>query len=286
MSPLVYSHHPVFAAVGDAISFNIVYDQRLMGWNSRPLMEAPPVNQEYFEWVDLVDALRTSGERFVMLELGAGYGRWGLRAAHMAKRLSKRDVEIRFVEAEPQHARWAREAIEANGLKDYKMKVIEAAVAYHGRSTRFPFSYQDLSASNWYGQAIGWDDSAPQTGETYFGKPVFQKPGGYALIEVETITLEQLTNDLDRIDLIDMDIQGAEKDIIQNSIDTLNRKVRRVHIGTHSADIEDVIRRAFLKAGWWGIWDFSYNNQYVTAYGPVKFNDGVQSWINPQLERR
>jgi len=284
MTSLVYPHHPVFAAVGDAISFEIAFDDRFMGWNSHPLVGAPTVDEEYFEWVDLVDALRTCGECFVMLELGAGYGRWGLRAGHIAKRLGKSEVEVRFVEAEPQHAQWAREAIESNGFFDYKMSVIEAAVAYHGRPTRFPVTFEDLNASNWYGQAVGWDESAPLTTTVYFGKPVYQPPGGYALIDVETMTLEQLTADLDRIDFIDMDVQGAEKDIIQNSIETMSRKVRRVHIGTHSTDIEDVIRRVFIKAGWRGIWDFSCQQEYITPYGPVKFGDGVQSWINPHLE--
>src|SRR4051812_18554750 len=100
--------------MGDALDFTVALDKRFMGWASGLYNGAPPVDEEYFEWADLLEALRTSDNRFVMLELGAGYGRWSLRAGLVAQRLGKTDVHIRMVEAEPQHAQWAREAIVAN----------------------------------------------------------------------------------------------------------------------------------------------------------------------------
>ena len=47
------------------------------------------------------------------------------------------------------------------------------------------------------------------------------------------------------IDLIDMDIQGAELSVVQDSLATLNAKVYRLIIGTHSAEIHTQIRAIF-----------------------------------------
>ena len=45
-------------------------------------LRLPKVNGlEYFEWLDLLHAVQDARDRFVMVELGAGYGRWAVRAA-------------------------------------------------------------------------------------------------------------------------------------------------------------------------------------------------------------
>ena len=51
-----------------------------------------------------------SSRSFVMVELGAGFGKWGLEAIHMGKRLGVR-VRAILVEAEPKHLDYMREAI-------------------------------------------------------------------------------------------------------------------------------------------------------------------------------
>ena len=40
----------------------------------------PEFSEEYFEWIDFLAAVKTARDRFVMMELGAGYGRWLMRA--------------------------------------------------------------------------------------------------------------------------------------------------------------------------------------------------------------
>src|ERR1700674_238080 len=41
----------------------------------------PIFDEEYFEWIDLLQAVNGAEERFTMLELGAGWGRWIANAA-------------------------------------------------------------------------------------------------------------------------------------------------------------------------------------------------------------
>lgn len=47
---------------------------------------------------------------FVMVELGAGFGRWGLEAVHMGRRLQQRVRSI-MVEADPTHLAWIKDAV-------------------------------------------------------------------------------------------------------------------------------------------------------------------------------
>ena len=41
----------------------------------------PSFNEEYFEWVDVLEAVVARAGMFTMLELGAGWGRWLANAA-------------------------------------------------------------------------------------------------------------------------------------------------------------------------------------------------------------
>ena len=112
---------------------------------------------------------------------------------------------------------------------------------------------------------------------------------GYGCIEGVTVQivpatrLDDIIGSVDRVDLIDMDIQGAEADIIEASFPTLRAKVRRLHIGTHSTEVENRIRSILGANGWRCRWDFSCNSTVRTPYGKMRFQDGVQAWSNPKL---
>jgi FkbM family methyltransferase len=217
-----------------------------------------------------------------MLELGAGYGRWGVRGALAAKQCGICDIDVRFVEAEPQHAAWLADAIALNQLQDIKTTVIEAAVSYAAEPVPFAVTYEGLDARSWYGQAI-WVAANQRTARTYFGRPVYRTVGDVDQIMVEPVTFESIIADVERVDHVDMDLQGAERELIPAAIATFSEKVARVHIGTHGAEIEDLVRRTFLEAGWTPGWDFAGLRCQDTPYGPIEFEDGVQTWRNPRL---
>jgi hypothetical protein len=245
----------------------------------------PFSGDEEFEWIDLLEAVCAAEGSFTMLELGAGYGRWGIRGALAAKRLGISHIDIRFVEGDPQHAAWIYEGITLNRLGDVRTTVIEAALCYAGTQVPFTIDLQvsGLNSKNWYGQAIGGVSLEHQTNEIYFGRKIYREAGQYGHIFIDSITLEELIEDIDYVDYIDADLQGAEHDLICRSLDTLSRKVRFVHIGTHSLSIERDLREAFANAGWVPRWDFTLQARQDTPYGQVHFGDGVQSWMNPRL---
>lgn len=250
-------------------------------WQAASTPAMPSLNEEYFEWIDLLEAVDTARGRFTMLELGAGFGRWSIRGA-LAARQRGLAVDIRLIEAEPQHAAWACEALALNELT-HAAQVVEGAVSYSGTPVQFIIQSGDYDARSWYGQcAIASPMPDEPTEQSYFGYPVRKHPWGH-VIYVPPLTFESLVADFDRIDIVDMDIQAAEQELIENALPTFSAKVRMVHIGTHTAEIEASIRAAFTGAGWRNRWDFGCMRNNETPYGPVEFNDGVQGWVNPRF---
>lgn len=134
----------------------------------------------------------------------------------------------------------------------------------------------------WYGQAVVSESLTP-TDEVYFGRPVFRSPSRYGYIEVSSRTLEQAIGHLPRIDIIDMDLQGAELALLRNSMNILDQRVKRVHLGTHSEEIEATARELFTAHGWTNVWDFGPAKDNDTPWGRCRFVDGVSSWINPRV---
>ena len=107
------------------------------------------------------------------------------------------------------------------------------------------------------------------------------------------------------IDMVDIDIQGAEYALVDREVVALlTHHVLKIHIGTHRYDVDDKrIIKLFVEFGW--TVNFHYpkdmgtpykykvhrngkSDKYkvfyhsVTPFGPVHFGDGVISLRNPQ----
>jgi FkbM family methyltransferase len=242
----------------------------------------PDVDEEYFEWIDIVESVLGAKGRYVLAELGAGYGRWAARAACLARGRALQ-FHVIAVEAEPLHFQWLQETLRDNGVEPGEKTEINAAVA-SGRGTAQFYVEADggLNASSWYGQCIAFADTVGVEG-TYAGRAVTKHASGCKSICVETVTLPDILLPFPLVDLIDMDVQGEELAVVSSSLTTLNAKVRRLHIGTHSAEIEAGIRAVMAAEGWQCIGDYPGHAKYKTLWGEIAFSDGVQSWVNPRL---
>lgn len=240
----------------------------------------PPLDEEYFEWVDLLHAVRSAEGTFCMVELGAGWGRWMVNGAFAAKSLGL-DFRVVGVEAEPTHFKWLKQHLKDNGIPASKRSLYQAAVATEAGTVPFHVG----EPIEWYGQAIADVEPVPVDGirervRTRFSRQSDQER---RIAVVKAITLEEVLAPLSRVDLVDADIQGAEADVVEGSRQILDEKVKRVHLGTHSAEIEDRLRKTFDALGWEKVHDYRCLSTNETPWGPVEFGDGVQSWINPRL---
>jgi FkbM family methyltransferase len=221
----------------------------------------PPADPELFEWVDVLEAVTHAAGRFTMLELGAGYGRWIVNAASALRLYSGLPHQLIAVEAEPTHFRWLELHCRDN---EVDATLVNAAVAARSGAVDFAVG----SPASWYGQAIAdgtWDPEGVET--------------------VEAVTLSDLLGRVtDRVDLIHCDIQGAEAEVFEEAAPAVDASVRRVHIGTHRPETERRLRDLFGALGWTKQNDYSVGSSSQTPWGPMTFQDGVQTWLNRRLE--
>ena len=218
----------------------------------------PVFDEEYFELIDILEAVVAAENQFTMLELGAGYGRWTANAAAALRILGKPQYSFIAVEAEPTHFQWMSQHLADNSVDHNNLRLVQAAVA--GVDGKVGFHLEDaqyVGPARWYGQHIGGPHS------------------------VDAVSLNTLLQPLSSVDLIDIDVQGAELQVLQAAAQELDEKVKRVHIGTHGADIEAGLHSLFSRLGWTCLRCFPCGGSAETEWGAFIFQDGVQSWLNP-----
>lgn len=251
-----------------------------------PQTAYPPVDEEYPEWVDLLEAVVQARERFVMVELGAGFGRWLVRAAQALRQIDGRVCQLIAVEAEPRHFGWIAQHFRDNDIDPAAHTLINAAVSDRGGEAMLYIETggENSDAAEWYGQSLVKDrDSVRSEDGEYDGKAAARHRSGWRSVRVPAVTLAQILAPLETVDLMDVDVQGEELRVITPAIDELTQKVKRVHIGTHSRAIEKGLRKLFEAAGWHCRWEFRFGATERTPCGKIHFTDGVQTWVNPRL---
>jgi FkbM family methyltransferase len=230
-------------------------------------MVGPPLPHETYEWMALLDAVSEASTRFTMLELGAGFGRWTVRAAAAVRR-HRPELSYRLVavEAEPTHVEWLRLHLADNEIGSHDgsgCRVVHAAVS----GSRGEEDFYVGDPAEWYGQALVRRENV----------------GAKAPIRpVETVTLTDLLEPLDFVDLIDVDIQGAELEVLREATDSLAR-VRRVYVETHSDEIDEGLPGVFAAApgSWSLIASAELGGRRTTRLGEAEFDaGGAQLWSN------
>jgi FkbM family methyltransferase len=233
-----------------------------------PLDWRRPDPQELTEWEALFDAIEQATGRLTMVELGAGFGRWTVHAAFAIRRFRpKLKYRLVALEAEPTHYRWLKQHTRDNGIRRWSRagscKLIQAAVS--GQAGREHFYFGE--AGSWYGQALVRPDN---------------EGADAAVTEVRSVTLSSLLRPLGRVDLIDIDIQGAELEVLTEAAPALGR-VRRIHVETHSSEIDEKLPPVLAGAA--GDWHrelaVPLGGRRVTPLGEADFSGGgVQVWRN------
>ena len=137
--------------------------------------------------------------------------------------------------------------------------------------------------TEWYGQSIIKDHERPGLPDSR-GAQFVEHQSGWRSIRVRALPFSAVLADLDRVDLVDMDVQGEEYNVVAAAIRDITAKVRRLHIGTHGHDIEGELRRLLLAFKWKCVTDYPCSTVSSTPWGSISFDDGVQSWINPELQ--
>jgi FkbM family methyltransferase len=219
----------------------------------------PPFDSLYLELIAVLEAVMAAEEHFTMLELGAGYGYWTAIAAAALKQTKNLPYTFVPVEADPRHFQWMTEHFRDNGIDAQSVHAMQAAVtATDGK--------------------VGFHVGGKTTGMDCLDQAI----GGSHM--VDAVSLASLLRPLGTVDLIHVDVQGAELDVLRAGEWELDEKVKRVCVGTHSRQIEEGLRSLFRSLGWKPMRDIPCFSSTETEWGVMSFNDGVQSWLNPSWE--
>ncbi len=236
-------------------------------------------SEDYFEWVDLLTAIDRADTQFKMIEIGAGYGRWLANAAAAVKRHKTKRLRAKLIGLESDQARFAMmmRNCENNGILPSDVELIRAACTPDG-NTAFMHVGEAYGNNAWYEANVAAQFAAKKVDrlqiEDRFGRR----------FTVDTMPAIRLASLLQEpVDFIDMDIQGAELDVIAPCMEVLDASVKIIHIGTHSLAIDSRIAQLFHLHGWRPRRMFSCGAVNQTPYGAFQFIDGIQSWENPRF---
>ena len=213
-----------------------------------------------------------------MFELGAGWGEWCLALAgvidYKLVPITPASYACLAVEGEPTHCQWAREHFEAQNIN---ATVVQGAISDKNGKCWFDISPKPDS---WYGQSI--------TFNTKFHRfPILKTLWGLSeLVRKRTARIPMYTIDylmeaykFDHIDLIDMDVQGAEYKVMLGATESIrNGLIDYLLVGTHSRDLNEALRQ-LLTPKFDSIIDIYPNSVgVVDGFAPVKCQDGIQLW--------
>jgi hypothetical protein len=99
------------------------------------------------------------------------------------------------------------------------------------------------------------------------------------------VSIATLLDELDHVDVLHCDIQGAEADAIRAGIDVLTARVCRIIVATHRRAIEAELHHLLFDRGWHLEADQACRMIDV-GDRLVLIQDGVQVWRNDRLAQR
>ena len=88
----------------------------------------PSEDDNLLDWLILLEAVMAAKDKFTMVALGAGWGRWLVAGAKAAEQKSK-PYSLIGVEAEPSHYKWMVQHFEDNKINPAEHELLQAAAA-------------------------------------------------------------------------------------------------------------------------------------------------------------
>jgi FkbM family methyltransferase len=202
------------------------------------------------------------------------------------------------VEACKQHYEFMITHFQDNGLDPLRHRLIHGVVGITDGEARFPVL---ADPAGYYGEraifgAKPWTASAGCDNRERsifrrFAQSGWQKVrqgfrivsrGSNRTAQVQCLSLSTLLGPLSKVDLLHVDIQGDEYDVLASARRLLQKKVKRLVIGTHGRDIEQKLfyelaaRSMVLESE--EACHFSQDGSWMKLQ-----RDGCQVWRNPAL---
>jgi FkbM family methyltransferase len=228
---------------------------------------------EAVEWIGLLKAVRSAGDQYVAMELGAGFGPWVIAGAVAARRRGITDIRLCAVEGDPHHFQFLRQHFLDNGFDPDQHALLEAAVGVSAGEAHWPISEASSAAEEWGSRPL-------ETDRDYRGLQ-FQNTQRIEVVSMRDVVMREPS-----WDLIHIDVQGDEVEICRSCMDELTSRVRRVIVATHSRKLDGDLLELMFRAGWHlehekpAKFAFMPNHTTLEAMTTI---DGTQIWRNPRI---
>jgi FkbM family methyltransferase len=233
------------------------------------------------EWVASLRSIDFAKDRFIGVELGAGWAPWLVNCSLAARRKGISDVRCIGVEADAGHFSFIDRHFAANGFDDSSYRAIHAIVGPKSGVAVFPVP-EDPSA-DWGIQPVFCSND--NEANAIIGRSDFEDYRGFKFTQFEKhriLSLYEIMDGLSKVDLLHIDIQGHEFQVVEASLPLLADRVCYMVIGTHSRSIEGDLIRALADSGWVlevekpCTFDLGHPHHAVMV-------DGTQGWRNSRL---
>jgi Methyltransferase FkbM domain len=195
------------------------------------------------EYIAVADSVKRAGSRYCIAELGAAWGPWIGLGGVMASNRGVKAIELIGIEALPARFELLRRHLAVNSLRPEEGDettlgaVTCRLMAGAATATRTEVWFPDVPVTD-LGSAISGADS----GRDYRGRRVRN-------LRVQGYPLAEILRDA-RVDLLHVDVQGAELELVRANLDLLARQVSAMMIATHSRVIEGELIALLYENGW------------------------------------
>lgn len=256
----------------------------------------------WFEVMDWILSAQAAREQFVMVTLGALYGYQAVGACRALQLLNPLPYKLVAIEPIPENVEWVRRHMRDNGIDPDAQWIVQAAINATNEPVFFPVGSPGLGAQNLI--AANEDAARSQYLDELVATGLAEKalenllldnttglrrdiiagrdtPGEIKL--VSTVTLDDILGPLERVDLLEADIQQSEIIVFPPFRELLKRKVSRIHLGTHGQEVHDALHKMFAEDGWEIVFSFGPDTLHRTEIGSFVTNDGVLTVHNPTL---
>ena len=258
----------------------------------------------WFEAVSCVEAAREARGSYVMATLGACYGAQAVEAYLALQALNPMPAKLIAVDPVPENIAMTRQHFQDNGIDPDAHWIVEAALSDGNAPVVFPVGSPGSSTQNcvFYNSAVGRTALARRltedgqaglvggnllatnaTGVTINMTPEREPSFEAELKLVSAVTVADILGPFDRVDFVEADLQQSEMVVFPPAMEALNRKVRRVHLGTHHPEEHRYLEGMFGQHGWQIVFSFPPRGTYRTSAGEFTLNDGVLTVLNPAV---
>jgi FkbM family methyltransferase len=233
------------------------------------------IHAETVEWIGLLKSIADARRRFVGMELGAGWGPWGVDAVAAARHIGITDIRLTAVEADPGHYEFTLRHFRNNGLDPSEHCLLQAAVSTLAGRARWPRS--DAPSAEWGARPVV-DATATRD---HLGRAVSD------WIDVELVSFADLLLPHPTWNLVHIDVQGWEVGLCESAAALLDERVRWLVIATHDPKLHgDIMNEMHLRG--WELENekpprLNWRSGAPTLQSMVSV-DGTQGWRNPRLQ--